>query len=250
MKIYKEQGEDLGAIKVLIDSVPIPSGYIEVTDIFEFKLLASNSWDLDIIGWTDKLCFRKKLKQMVYLKMGVVDSDDVNDQSKWDLLSEAEKRIAAEYFLVYKKSFQLEVENSDRYWIVKASEYRDWTQECRERRLSLCDAIVFSRILNIEHAKLILTDLNQIAKDTVIDRDDLTKKLNQKIRVKRLGRMYIQGLEDEEHDGVVAIVDWVKSTPGTPFENNGFFSLSYPFKEGHTTQSVSDELLSIINGEF
>ena len=158
MKIYKEQGEDLPAIKVLIDSAPIPSGYIEVTDIFEFKLLASNSWDLDIIGWTDKLCFRKKLKQMVYLKMGVVDSDDVNDQSKWDLLSEAEKRIAAEYFLVYKKSFQLEVENSDRYWIVKASEYRDWIQECRERRLSLWKVIVFARGVNIEHANVILTD--------------------------------------------------------------------------------------------
>ena len=62
--------------------------------------------------------------------------------------------------------------------------------------------------------------------------------------------MYIQGLEDEEHDGVVAIVDWVKSTPGTPFENNGFFNLPYPFKPGHTPQSVSDELLSVINGEF
>ncbi len=36
MKIYKEQGEDLPAIKVLIDGAPIPEGYIEVTDIFEF----------------------------------------------------------------------------------------------------------------------------------------------------------------------------------------------------------------------
>ena len=250
MKVYKEESGNLPAVKITQDSGNVPTGFVEITDIEELNKLAGTSFDIDKQGWTDRLCFRSKLKEMIYTKMGVVDTDDVNDQSKWDLLSDKEKDLAAEYFLVSKESFQLEVETSARYWIIKASEYRDWTQEAREKRLSLCDAIVYSRILNISDAKLILTDLNQIAKDTLIDKDDLTKKLNQKIRVKRLGKMYILGLEDEEHDGVVAIVDWVKSTPGTPFENNGFFNLPYPFKPGHTAQSVSDELLSVINGEF
>jgi len=250
MKVYKEENEALPDVKITQDSDNAPIGFVEITDIVELHRFGANSYGIDKQGWTDRLCFRSKLKEMIYTKMGVVDPDDVNDQSKWDLLSSQEKKLAADYFLVSKESFQLEVENSARYWIIKASEYRDWTQEAREKRLSLCDAIVYSRILNISDAKLILTDLNQIAKDTLIDKDDLTKKLNQKIIVKRLGKMYIQGLEDEEHDGVVAIVDWVKSTPGTPFENNGFFNLPYPFKPGHTAQSVSDELLSVINGEF
>lgn len=250
MKVYKAENEVRPAVKIRQDSDNVPTGFVEITDIVELNEFAGTSFSIDKQGWTDRLCFRVKLKEMIYSKMGVIDSDDVNDESKWNLLSDKEKEIAAEYFLVSKESFQFEVENSARHWIIKASEYRDWTQEAREQRLSLCDAIIYSRILNISDAKLILTDLNQIAKDTLIDKDDLTKKLNQKIRVKRLGKMYIQGLEDEEHDGVVAIVDWVKSTAGTPFENNGFFNLPYPFKPGHTSQSVSDELLSVINGEF
>jgi len=62
--------------------------------------------------------------------------------------------------------------------------------------------------------------------------------------------MYIEGLADEANDGVVAIKDWIQSTVGTPFETNGFMNLSYPFQAGHTSQSVADEMVAILDGTF
>jgi hypothetical protein len=103
---------------------------------------------------------------------------------------------------------------------------------------------------NIADAKLILADMNQVTKDTIIDIDGATNKLNQNAPVKRMNAMYVEGLEDELNDGVAAIKDWIQSTVGTPFEDNGFMQLTYPFQSGHTTVSVRDELLSVIDGTF
>lgn len=251
MKIYKENGEDIPAIKVQDDFTSAPSGYTEVTTIDELMHLGVNSTNINISGWSDMLSFRDKLKELVYTKMQIALPTDVEDQSKWDLLTDSEKRAAASFFLVSKESFLLEVENDLRYWSIMAMEYRDWTQSVRYKRLELMEAIVFLRIQNLKDAKLILADLNQIAKDTVIDKDDLTKKLINPVKIKRMGRMYIEGFDNEEDDGVVALRDYINETPNTPFENGkGFRGLSYAFKGTNTASSVADELLDVMDGKF
>lgn len=250
MKIYKKDNEAIPAIVVQEDNVSDPTGYTEVTSILELIKLGVNSTDISIKGWTDKLCFRSKLKTLVYTKMQIASPEDVENQMNWDRLDADEKSAAAHFFLIGKESFLLEVVNDLRYWSLEAMKYRNWTQKVREQRLDTMESIVFLRIANIVDAKLILADLNQIAKDTVIDRDDLTKKLNANVKVKRLGRMYIQGLENVADDGVVALKDFIDSTAGTPFNDNGIRNSSYAFRTGHTASSVADELLTVIDGTF
>jgi hypothetical protein len=250
MKVYKKNGENIPAIVVQDDLIGAPSGFTEISTIKDLKKLGEKSVDISIPGWTDKLCFRAKLKTFVYTKMQIALPSDLENQSNWDRLDAEEKSIAAHFFLVGKESFLLEVVNDLRYWSLEAMKYRHWTQEVRGQRLDIMEAIVFLRIQDVGDAKLILADLNQIAKDTVIDHDDLTKKLNVKVKVKRLGRMYIQGLSDEENDGVVAIGDFINSSSGTPFANNGFRNLPHTFRAGHTVDTVADELLAVMNGTF
>jgi hypothetical protein len=113
------------------------------------------------------------------------------------------------------------------------------------------EALVFRRTNDLGYAKDILADLDQITKDTVIDIDDITKKLNTKVRGKKMTSMYISGLESEENDGIVAIVDYINSTVGTAFEGNGFRGLDpTKFKTGHTPDTVADELLTIVDNEW
>lgn len=250
MKIYLEDNESLPAVKVLQDSDPAPSGYTLVSDIVDFWKYGKSTTCDNEPSWTDQICFRSELKTMIYTKMGVTVPADANDPAKWALLSDAEKIIACDYFVVGNEIFFTEVKDDPRYWIISAGEYRNWTQKVRNDRANLCEAIIFLRMLNVGDAKQILADLNQIAKDTVLDIDETTKKLKGKAKVKRMQSMYIEGLEDEEHDGVVAIKDWIQSTVGTPFENNGFMNLTYPLQDGHTYQGVSDELCSVLDGTF
>lgn len=250
MKIYKEDGENIPAVQVLQDADPAPNGYSEVTDIVEACELGTKAISISTPGWTDKLCFRDKIKTLVYTKMQIAAPEDVNDPAKWALLTAGEKSVAAHLFLVGLDAFLLEVVNDSRYWLIKAGEYRNWTQAVRQERAERAEAVVFMRMEHVGDAKLVLADLSQISKDTVLDVDDVSKKLNDKARVKRLNRMYIEGLEDEEHDGVVAIKDWIQSKVGTPFENNGFKNLTYPLKSGHTYDSVANEMLAILDGTF
>jgi hypothetical protein len=249
MKLYKESGEAYPAVKVLPNEDPAPAGFEEVTDICEFAKLGLNSVDIKMPGWTDRLAFRSELKIRVYAKMQLGAPADVESQTHWDRLTDDEKSLAAHYFLVGRESFLHEVVDDTRYWTIQAGDFRHWTQECRTYRAELAESIIFLRMQDLGHAKLILADLNQIAKDAVIELNEL-KKLTGKVRVKRLNRMYIEGLEDEEHDGVVAIKDWICSKEGTPFQNNGFKNLAYPFRTGHTADSVADELIAILDGVY
>ena len=184
--------------------------------------------------------------------MQVASAEDVDNEVNWNRLSQQEKSIAAHWFLVAKESFLLEINNSLRYWTIQANEYRTWTMEARSVRLNLMEGIVYLRVHDLGYAKDILSDLSQISKDTVIDVNDITKKLNNKIRLKRMTRMYINGLESVENDGVVAIKDYVDETPNTPFANgNGFRGLdASKFREGHTPDSVADELILVIEGKY
>ena len=250
MKLYKEDNEAIPGYQILPDGEAAPTGFTEVTDIVEFEKYGCGTTEANLVGWTDKLCFRNKIKTLIYTKMQVAVPEDVANQAKWDLLNAAEKSIAAHYFIVGTESFLMEVVNDARYWVVQAGDYRDWTQKVRATRSELCESVIFLRMQSLADAKLILADMNQIAKDTVLDIDDVTKKLNIKAPVKRMNQMYIEGLVDEANDGVVAIKDWIQSTVGTPFENNGFMNLSYPFQAGHTSQSVADEMVAILDGTF
>ena len=250
MKIYLEDTPTYPAVIVLQDNDPAPEGYDEITSIVDMATHGLGSLSMDLVGWTDKLSFKTKLKGMIYAKMGVTVPADVDDLAKWDLLDDDEKSIAAHYFVIGRESFFLEVKNDPRYWVIQAGEYRCWTQELRTHRAELCDAVIFLRMQNLDDAKSILADLNQIAKDTEIELDEVTFKTKKKVRVKRLNRMYIEGLRDAEHDGIVAIKDWINSTVGTPFENNGFKNLAYPFAGAHTAESVAAELTAILDGAF
>jgi hypothetical protein len=250
MKLYKEDGETYPNVKVLNDDDQSPLNFTEITDIAEAHKLGLSVVSEITKGWSDKLLFRSKLKSMIYTKMQINIPDDVSNQVNWDRLNFDEKKIAADLFVIGRESFFLEVENDLRNWTLKAGEFRKWSQDARSRRTEIAESIVFMRMLNLGDAKLTLADMNQIAKDTVIDIDDVSKKVRGKVRVKKLNKMYIEGLEDEEHDGVVAILDWLKSTPGTPYQNNGFMNLSYPFKGAHTSETVRDEILSVLDGTF
>ena len=247
MKLYKEDGESIPAIKVLPDGDPTPSGYTEITDIVEAYNYGSAAIDKNTPGWVDRLCFRTKLKAMIYTKM---QASAEPTQAEWDTLTADEKRIAADLFVIGTESYFLEVENDLRCWTVKAGDYRLWTMAVREERADLAEAVLFMRMLNLGDAKQALADLTQITKDTILDIDEGTKKLKSKARVKKLNRQYIEGLEDEEHDGVVAVKDWSQSTVDTPYENGGFMNLGYPFKGTHTSASVRDELLAALDGTY
>lgn len=250
MKLYIEDGESIPAIKVLPDVEPAPPGYSLVTDIVQSWEYGKVSLKAGVAGWSDELSLRTHLKTMIYTKMQVVAPADVGNQVNWDRLSSAEKRIAAEYFMVGEESFLAEVNDDDRYWMRKSGEYRSWSKAARTERAELAESILFMRMQNPGDAKQALADLNQIALDTVIDIDDTTKKVKGKVRVKRLNAQYVEGLEDAEHDGVVAVRDWIKSTVDTPYENNGFMSLGYPFKGSHTSASVRDEMIAALDGTF
>lgn len=250
MKLYIEDGQTYPAIKVLQDADPAPTGFSEITDIVQANKYGLGVIDRCISGWCDKLSFRTKMKEMIYTKMQVAAPADVDDQAKWDLLTAAEKKIAAELFVIGKESFFLEVNNDLRHWTLKAGEYRTWSMEARQQRSDLAESILFMRMANLSDAKQASADLSQIALDTVIDIDDVSKKVQSKVRVKRLNRQYVEGLEDEEHDGVVAVKDWINSKVGTPYENNGFMNLGYPFEGSHTAESVRDEMLAALDGLY
>jgi len=250
MKLYIEDGETRPAIKVLPDTDPAPTGYSEVVDIEDAYKYGLQAISPEIVGWADELALRSHLKIMVYTKMQVTLAVHVDTQANWDYLTAAEKSIAAHYFFVGNESFLLEVENDDRYWMTKSGEYRTWSQEVRRKRADLAESILFMRMQNTADAKQALADLNQIALDTYMDIDDVSKTLQNKVRVKKLNTQYIEGLEGEANDGVVAVRDWISSTVGTPYENNGFMSLTFPFKGSHTNASVRDELLAALDGTY
>jgi hypothetical protein len=250
MKLYTEDNEAIPAVVVLPDTDPAPTGYSEIVDIEGAYKHGLKAISPEIAGWADELALRSHLKTMVYTKMQVTLPVHVDTQANWDYLTAAEKRIAAHYFFVGNESFLLEVENDDRYWMQKSGEYRTWSQEVRRKRADLAESILFMRMQNVSDAKQALADLNQIALDTYMDIDDVSKTLQNKVRVKKLNTQYIEGLEDEAHDGVVAVRDWISSTVGTPYENNGFMSLTFPFKGSHTSASVRDELLAALDGTY
>jgi hypothetical protein len=251
MKIYIEDNQPIPAVKVLPDGDPPPTGYTEATSIVDIQKYGEEAIDLATSGWYDKKCVREKLKTAVYTKMQIVNPEDVNNPTNWNYLDDAEKSIACHWFFVGNDAFFDEVKNDDRYWTCEAEKYREWTEVVRRVRLNLMEALVFRRTNDLGYAKDILADLDQITKDTVIDIDDITKKLNTKVRGKKMTSMYISGLESEENDGIVAIVDYINSTVGTAFEGNGFRGLDpTKFKTGHTPDTVADELLTIVDNEW
>ena len=251
MKIYIENGQiKHPAIIVQDDTTSAPLGYTEGNSIEDISYYGLKAIDPKISGWSDKKCVRDKLKIAVYTKMQITSPLDVEDQNKWDLLSDREKSIAAHWFLVGKESFQLEVVNEDRYWVIKAIEYRKWTEEVKTFRLRIMEAIVFRRTSSISDAKQILSDLSQIYVGTIIDIEDSTKKLREKVRVKRMNDMYVEGITSHEDDGEAGLRDFVNSEAGTPFENNGFRDYTYSFRENHTANSVADEILEVIDSKW
>lgn len=251
MKIYIEDGQAIPAVKVLQDADPAPAGYTEITDIVDIAKYGVDAININTVGWYDKKCVREKVKTAVYTKMGVTVPADLEDPAKWNLLTADEKSVAAHWFIVGKESFLLEVENNLRYWTVQAMEYRDWTMIARAERLKTMEAVVYLRILDLTYAKGVLADMAQITAGTIVDIDGATNKLNSKVQSKRMTAMYVEGLESEASDGVVALKDYVNSTAGTPFENDGFRNLDVnKFRPNHTPDSVADELLTIIDNAW
>jgi hypothetical protein len=250
MKFYIENNEAIPAVIVQESAEQAPVNYTETTDIVAVEKNGLLGLNKSHAGWRDKKNLRDILKTLIYTKMQIAAPADVENQSKFDLLTDAEKSVATHWFLVGKESFQLSVVNDDKYWTEEAHQYRLWTEEVKEHRLARMESLVFRRMLDVGDAKQVLSDLNQLAQDTIIDIDDITNVLQTKVRVKRLARMYVEGLGSLAEDGVVGLRDFVDSTTGTPFASGGFRNYNFTFRVGHTADSVADELLEIIDGTW
>lgn len=232
----------------------------EVTDIVEIEDFGLRIVNIENKGWFDRKAVRDRLKVSVYTKMGVALPADVEDQTKWDLLTAAEKSIAAHWFLVGKHSFQDEVvddtANNRRYWKCEALKYRDWTTQARERRLQLMEAVVFCGILDVNDAKDIMKQLDQISKDEEFEFDaslatpNTKAKLVSPVRFKKMRSMYQDGIQSKAEDGIDALRDYIDSTAGTLYENNGFRSYTYATRGSYTIDTLADELLSVIDGTW
>ncbi len=239
-------------MEILPDSETPSSGFTESTDIQtwadqEFRVNPNTK------GFRDKKCLRDKLKSLVYAKMGVTVPADVEDQVKWDKLDDDEKFVAATYFLVGKPDFLLEVKNDEVFWDLQATKYRLWSQEAKEFRLALMESVVFRRITDIAEAKDVLQTMNQVVKDTniAINNDVLTDKF----LVKNLVKQYVEGIDGTVEDNAsgkvfIGLADYIDSRTGTPFNNNGFRNLSCTFRGTHTADTVADELLTIMKGDY
>jgi len=254
MKLYKENSGTRPAAVILPDSDSTPEGFIQITDIVDASEVGLSKIKTSQEGFRDKLSYRSLIKDLVYAKMGVTLPEHVGEQAKWDELDDQEKQVACNLFIVKKESFFIEVVNDIKHWDLKAADYRCWSMSARTCRAELAEGILFNRIADPAKSKQLLADLSQIALDTVIDIDDVTKKTKEKVRVKRLNQQYIEGLEDFEHDGIVAIVDWIQSTVGTPYENNGFMSFDgepgYDLEGSNTFTGVRDDMLAALAGTY
>mgnify|MGYP007073179287 FL=1 len=222
----------------------------EVTDIVTTENVGLKLVNLQTIGWRDRKAVRDRLKTLVYTKMGVAIPADTEDPAKWNLLTDEEKSIAVHWFLVGKADFQNEVKNDDTYWICEGQKYRKWTNEVRQQRLEFIESIVMKRMAVLDEAKQVLADMNQISKDTLLDFDDVSKVLNNKVRLRPLTRLYVAGLESEADDGVAALRDYLNSEAGTPFATNGFRNLTYSFNSPHTADTTADECIDVIDGKW
>lgn len=250
MKIYIENNEAIPAVKIQDDVTAAPIGYTEVIDIVGVEKYGLQGVHCLTAGWRDRKNVRDKLKALIYTKMGIAVPADAESDVKYALLTAAEKSIALNWFILGKEAWQFALVNDDKHWAIKASEYRKWTMDMRIERLRRMESIVFRRLLNIADAKQILADISQISKDTILDIDTTTKKLIGKVQTKQLSKMYIDGLESLEDDGVSALKDYINSTAGTPFATDGFRNLTYTFRMGNTANSVADELLLIVDGTW
>jgi hypothetical protein len=250
MKIYIENGQAHPVVQALPDADPAPVGYTLTEDIVDAHKYGARAVATGLLGWGDRMCVRTKIKDLIYIKMGIVVNNDLRDQAKWDLLTVQEKKIACKYFIVSKDSFFAEVENDDRYWVYEASKYRVWSMKARKIRADLADSILFMRMYDVGDAKLLMADMRQIAFDTEIIIDGITNKTTSPIRIKSLRQQYIEGLESNNLDGVPGIRDWIRSASGTPFQNSGFMQVAYTLKGGHTLGSVRDEMLAALDGEY
>lgn len=253
MKIYIEDNEANPATKILVDSDPAPIGYTETTDIVTIEKVGMEALNEPVVGWRDKKNVRSKLKDLVYAKMGVTVPADVEDDTKYDLLTDAEKYIALHWFILGKEEWQTALISDDFYWTDKAADYRDWSKECRALRLRRMEALVFRRMLNLEEAKDVMLDLQQILQGTPIPLDG-GGNTTSKVRIRKLNDTFVDGVEGTLEDNAGSFVfeslsDYIDSRAGTSFANNGFRQLAYTFRGSHTADTVADELLNIKDGK-
>jgi len=250
MKVWKENIENWPAVIIQHDAELGPAGFIEVTDIVGISTYGMQGVNESTPGWRDQKNVRDKLKVLVYTKMGIDDPADVDDPAKWNLLTADEKSIAVHWFLIGKHDFQNEVVNDRKYWTVQAANYRKWTMTVKEGRLDLMESLVFNGIKSVADAKQVLSDLDQIPKGLEEFIFDNNNKLTKKVRVRRMARLYINGIQSQEEDGIAGLYDYINSTIGTPFAGNGLRSITYPLRGAYTADSLADELLSVIHGTW
>ena len=232
----------------------------EITDIVSVEAIGLKLIDQATPGWYDRKCVRDRLKGLVYSKMQVSVPADVDDPVKWDLLTDAEKDIAAHWFLVGKHDFQDEVfddtQNNRRYWKLRALNYRDWTQSGRNERMKMMESIVFCGIQDVADAFKIIEELDQISTeeefkfDVALTSATIPAKLTERVNVKGIRNLYKDGIESKASDGQYSLRDFINSTSGTIYENDGFRSYTYATRGGYTIDSLADELLTVIDGTW
>lgn len=250
MRVYLEDLVHIPNVIALPDGEDPPAGYTETTDAVKIANLGLDAAKLKNPGWFDKKCVRDKLRELIYLRMGITSPADVEDPDKWNNLSNEEKYVATHWFLVAKHEFQNEIVNNRRYWSIEALKYREWSMEVRRARLGLMEGLVFTAIQSLTDAKQILKDLEQIPAGSEAFEFDAEGKLVNKVHIKSLSKAYVEGIQALSQDGIIGLRDFINSEVGTPFEGNGFRSYSYTCRGGYTIDSLADELVDIIDSKW
>jgi len=222
----------------------------EIDDIVTAEKFGLMLFEQGTPGFRFKLSVRSMLKTLIYTKMTAADEDDTYIVAKQDLLTDAEKYIAAHWWLVKDDVMLLAINSDDKYWTNQSMDYRLWSKDEREKILATMEALVFRRIKYKNDAIQVLADLDQILKDSEQFLFDAGDKLTQKVQIKRLSRQYVSGIESNSGDGQIAIRDYIAGTASTPFEFDSFKDLTVTFQGAHTATTVSVELLEIIDKEW
>lgn len=238
----------------------VSSGYTDITTIENIAKYGEILINKNLPKWRDKKNIRDLLKTLIYTKMGVITANDTEDDTKYALLSLGEQKIALDWILLSKESWQLAVVNDDKYWTEKASEYRAWstkgnTSGVKQKRLQRMESLVFRRMINLHEAKDVLLNMTQILEGTPIPIDSVTGKITSKVIARKMTDAYIEGIEGTLEDNAGSFVfenllDYIDSRLNTSFSGKGFRNLTYTFRVGHTANTVADELLSIANGTW
>ncbi|MBN4061653.1 hypothetical protein JYU20_00465 [Bacteroidales bacterium AH-315-I05] len=236
------------------DSYVLVGNESKVNDILTVEKRGLELVNKETAGWRYKKNVKDKLKSLILTKMNATTDAEKEDDAKYALLDDGsvsekdEQSVALNWFILQKESWRLAKNDDDKYWVDKASEYRDWTQDVRKEMVKRMESLIHLRLLYKVEVKDVLVDMWQILEGTKINLN-ASNETTKKVRILDLRGLFItDGIEGSLKDSAGtfifnALVDFIDST--AKFAGKGFRNLTHTFRTGHTAGSVADELLTI-----